>query len=210
MALTLDGAVAQLGHRHSPKRRSAASRLRRLAGPAAGPALMEALQREVRDARTWETQYQIVMALGTCGHRAALGMLRDLAQRPFEATTVYVALGDAVVRLSAPDGTVDSLRWCLGAGTPMLADGALRAVAVQRLTLDGATIDHVLDFLGPLDPLDGLRFWAAVAAAGWTGPRVRGFLQECMAGPRADVADAATSSLQGKYLTQAVSFGASC
>ncbi|MFF2147464.1 HEAT repeat domain-containing protein [Kitasatospora sp. NPDC058190] len=197
----MDEAVTQLGHRLSPKRRSAATRLRRLADPTAGPSLLEALKLEVRDARTWETQYQIVMALGMCGHRPALGLLRDLAQRPFKATMVYVALGDAIVRLSAPKDTASSLRWCLDTGTPMLADGALRAVAMQRLPLDTATIDHVLDFLSPLDPQDGRRFWAAAAAAGWPGPRVRKFLQECAAGPRTDVADAATSSLQGKYQT---------
>ncbi|MEV6973227.1 hypothetical protein [Kitasatospora sp. NPDC093806] len=73
MASTLDKAVEQLGHRLSPKRRSAATRLRRLADPAAGPPLLEALEREVRDSRTWETQYQMVMALGMCGHRPALG-----------------------------------------------------------------------------------------------------------------------------------------
>lgn len=165
---------------------------------------MEALQREVRDARTWETQYQVVMALGMCGHRPALGLLRDLAQRPFKANMVYVALGDAIVRLSAAEDAADSLRWCLDGGTPMLADGALRAVAMQQLPLDSATIDHVLDLLDPLGPHDGLRFWAAAAAAGWTGPRVRAFLQECAAGPRADVANAATSSLQGKYQTYSI------
>ncbi|MFJ8828263.1 HEAT repeat domain-containing protein [Streptomyces sp. NPDC102467] len=201
MALTLDEAVAQLGHRLSPKRRSAATRLRRLADPAAGPALLEALQQEVRDARTWETQYQMVMALGVCGHQPSLGLIRELAQRPFEATMVYVALGDAVIRLSAPEDAAQSLRWCLEAGIPMLADGALRAVAMRRFPLDGATIDYVLDFLDPLDPHDGRRFWVAAAAAGWTGPRVTEFLQGCAAGPRADVASAATSSLQGKYQT---------
>ncbi|WP_406195514.1 HEAT repeat domain-containing protein [Kitasatospora sp. NBC_01560] len=203
MALTLDEAVAQLGHRLSPKRRSAAARLRRLADPAAGPSLVEALQREVRDTRTWETQYQLVMALGACGHRPALGLVRELAQRPFEATMVYTSLGDAVIRLSTPDETPHSLRWCLEAGTPMLAAGALRAVAMERLALDSATIDYVLDVLDPLDPHDGLRFWAAAAAAGWAAPRVTEFLQGCAAGPRADVAMAATASLQGEYRTYA-------
>ncbi|WP_030558213.1 hypothetical protein [Kitasatospora aureofaciens] len=174
MALTLDEAVEQLGHRLSPKRRSAATRLRRLADPVAGPPLLDALEREVRDPRTWETQYQMVMALGMCGHRP---------------------------RLSAPEATADSLRWCLDSGTPMLADGALRAVAMQRLRPDTTTIDHVLDLLGPLGPHDGLRFWAAAAAAGWPGPRVQEFLRDCAAGPRTDVASAAASSLRGKYQT---------
>ncbi|MFC8716166.1 HEAT repeat domain-containing protein [Kitasatospora sp. NPDC057198] len=204
MALTLDEAVAQLGHRLSPKRRSAALRLRRLADPAAGPPLLEALQREVRDVRTWETQYQLVMALGECGHRPALGLIKELARRPIEATMVYVALGDAVIRLSPPEETARSLRRCLESGTPMLADGALRAVAMRRLPLDAAAIDHLLDFLAPLAPYDGRRFWAAAAAAGWTGPRVTEFLRACAAGPQAVVADAATSSLRGEYRTYSV------
>ncbi|MER7770771.1 HEAT repeat domain-containing protein [Kitasatospora sp. NPDC096140] len=201
MALTLDQSVEQLGDRQSAKRRSAARRLRRLAQPVAGPPLLEALEHEVQDRRTWETQYEIVMALGMCDHRPALGPLRELARASFDATMVYVALGDAIVRLSTPEDTDDALRWCLNSGTPSLADGALRAVAMQRLHLDAQTIDHLLDCLGPLEPNDGLRFWAAAAAAGWSGPRVREFLEACAAGPRADVADAAASSLQGKYQT---------
>ncbi|MEU9047714.1 MULTISPECIES: hypothetical protein [unclassified Kitasatospora] len=52
------------------------------------------------------------------------------------------------------------------------------------------------------DPFDEFnRFWAAAAAAGWPGPRVQEFLRDCAASPRADVASAAVSSLQGKYQT---------
>ncbi|MGV9938520.1 HEAT repeat domain-containing protein [Streptomyces sp. NPDC003401] len=199
MPLTWDEAVARLAHGRSPGRRSAARRLRRLADPAAGPSLLEALRREADDPRTWETQYEMVMALGVCGHRPALGFLRELARRPYEATMVYVALGDAVVRLSAPEDTAGALRWCLDSGTPLLADGALRAVAAQRLCPDPATVDHVLDFLAPLDPHDGLRFWAAAAAVEWPGPRVGEFLRACAAGPRADVAEAAAASLRGEH-----------
>ncbi|MFI6587734.1 HEAT repeat domain-containing protein [Embleya sp. NPDC050493] len=201
MAPTTDEAVEQLGDARSSRRRSAATRLRRLAQPAAGPPLLDALQREVRDHRTWETQYQMVMALGACGHRPALDPLRELARRHFDATMVYVALGDAIVRLSTPEDPAGALLWCMDSGTAALADGALRAVAMQRLRLDSQTVDRVLDFLRPLEPHDGLRFWAAAAAAGWSGPRVREFLQGCAAGPRADVADAAASSLQGRYQT---------
>ncbi|MCY0931831.1 hypothetical protein OTB20_37765 [Streptomyces sp. H27-H1] len=76
------------------------------------------------------------MALGACGHRPALGLIRELAQRPFEATMVYAALGDTIIRLSTPDETAHSLRWCLETNIPMLAGGALRAVAVRRPLLD--------------------------------------------------------------------------
>ncbi|MFC8594148.1 HEAT repeat domain-containing protein [Streptomyces atroolivaceus] len=200
--LTLDEAVAQLDDRSSAKRRAAAKRLRKLAVTAAGPALLLALQREVLDLRTWETQYQMAMALGACGHRPAVPFLSDLTQRPLEATMVYVALGDSIVRLrGAEEGVSVPVRWCLDSGTPMLADGALRAVAMLRAVPDPETVDYILDFLAPLNSHDGLRFWAAAAAAGWPGERVRAFLERCEAGPRTDVADAAATSLEGKYQT---------
>ncbi|MEW1547972.1 HEAT repeat domain-containing protein [Streptomyces tsukubensis] len=120
-ALTPDEALALLGHRLSPKRRSAARRLGRLADPVAGPALLEALEREVRNPRTWETQYEIVMALGTCGHRPGLDVLRELARRPFDADAVYAALGYSIVRLSTTEDVADSLKSCLGSGSPLLA-----------------------------------------------------------------------------------------
>ncbi|MFD6279760.1 HEAT repeat domain-containing protein [Streptomyces sp. NPDC060209] len=200
--LTLDEAVGQLDDRSSVRRRAAAKRLRRLAATTAGSSLLRALQREVRDLRTWETQYQMVMALGACDHRPAVPFLSDLAQRPLDATGVYVACGDSIVRLrGAEEGTSAPVRWCLDSGTPMLADGALRAVAMLRSVPDPETVDYILDFLAPLQSHDGLRFWAAAAAAGWPGERVHAFLERCAAGPRADVADAAASSLEGKYQT---------
>ncbi|MFD9722604.1 HEAT repeat domain-containing protein [Streptomyces sp. NPDC059072] len=200
--MTFDEAVVQLDDRSSAKRRAAAKRLRKLAVAATGPSLLRALQREVLDVRTWETQYQMVMALGACDHRPAVPFLSELAQRPPEATGVYAALGDSIVRLrGADEGVSDPVRWCLDSGTPILADGALRAVAMLRAVPDPETVDYVLDFLAPLHSHDGLRFWAAAAAAGWPGERVRAFLEGCVAGPRTDVADAAATSLEGKYQT---------
>ncbi|WP_329275132.1 HEAT repeat domain-containing protein [Streptomyces sp. NBC_00691] len=200
--LTLDAALVQLDHRASAKRRAAAGRLRRLAVTTAGPSLLRALRREVLDPRTWETQYEMVMALGACDHRPAVPFLSELAQRPMEHTSVYAALGDSIVRLrGAEEGVSAPVRWCLSLGTPQLTDGALRAVAMLRAVPDPETVDLVLDRLVPLRPHDGLRFWAAAAAAGWPGERVRAFLESCAAGPRTDVADAAATSLEGTYQT---------
>ncbi|MGW1759311.1 HEAT repeat domain-containing protein [Streptomyces mirabilis] len=197
MALTLEKAIIQLSDRASAKRRSAAKRLGKLADETAGPALLHALQREIGDRRTWETQYEMIMALGACGYRTAVGFLAELAQEPTDATALHLALGDSIVRLRSPqEGFAAPLEWCLDRGDPSLVDGALRAVAALCAVLDAGTVDRILDFLDPLDPYDGLRYWAAVAATEWPGDRVRTFLESCAAGPRADVADAAATSLE--------------
>ncbi|MGY5007207.1 HEAT repeat domain-containing protein [Streptomyces sp. 900105755] len=203
MALPLEKALIQLSDRASAKRRSAAKRLGKLADETAGPALLHALQREIRDRRTWETQYEMIMAIGACGYRPAIGFLAELAQEPTDATALHLALGDSIVRLRSPqDGFAAPLEWCLGRGDPSLVDGALRAIAALRAVLDAGTVDRVLDFLDQLDPYDGLRYWAAVAAVEWPGDRVRTFLESCAGGPRKDVADAATTSLEKRHQGQ--------
>ncbi|MEU2528951.1 hypothetical protein ACIQGA_17140 [[Kitasatospora] papulosa] len=70
-----------------------------------------------------------------------------------------------------------------------------------RLALDEETVTDVLDFVEARSPQDGIYFWPAVAAAGWSGQRVHAFLTSCVSGPRSDVAEAATSSLAGSYGT---------
>ncbi|MEV7238978.1 HEAT repeat domain-containing protein [Streptomyces sp. NPDC051020] len=199
MALSADEAINQLGDRTSAKRRSAAKRLNKLAYGAAGPELLRALRREVGHPRTWETQYEMVMALAACKYRPAIEFLTELAQRPTEDTALRLALGNSIVQLrSAEEGFAAPLRWCMDQGDPSLLDGALRAVAENHAPLDTETVDRVLGFLDPLDPYDGLRYWAAVAAAQWPDDRVRTFLKSCVAGPRADVAAAAATSLASR------------
>src|SRR5689334_9509712 len=99
---SLSEGIALLSYRGTAKRRAGAKMLRKLRDVGAGPALLHALQIELEDPRAWETHYQMVMALGECGYREALPFLRELASQQLWATMVYVGVGDAIVRLSAP------------------------------------------------------------------------------------------------------------
>ena len=171
-----------------------------LADARAAPAVRTALAQEVRDPRTWETQYQMIMALGATGDEADVQVLKALALDEREATMVNMALGDALVRLGGwQSGTRTTLDWCLDQSVDLLDDGALRAVAMLRLPLDQAAVERILNHVKAEEPQSHLRFWPSVAAAGWQGPCVRQFLETCAAGPRADVAEAAALALQGRY-----------
>jgi HEAT repeat protein len=90
----------QLKDKKSTKRRSAAKKLRKIADINAGRYLLDALKEEIKDARTWETQYQMIMAIGECDFKEALPFLLNLSTKNFESTMVYVAIGDSIVRLS--------------------------------------------------------------------------------------------------------------
>ena len=89
----------QLSDSKSARRRSAAKKLRKSGDPDSGPALLVALKNELRDQRTWETQYQMIMALGQCQHTEATEFLEALS-REGRIESVQTAIGDALFRLS--------------------------------------------------------------------------------------------------------------
>ncbi len=96
----LDEAIALFSHSQSKKRVSGAKRLRKLADPAGGPALLAALRHELLDPRTWEPKYHMILTLGFVGHTEALPLLWEMAGMETEHTIIYSGLGDAIVRLS--------------------------------------------------------------------------------------------------------------
>jgi group I intron endonuclease len=207
----IQAAIGLLKHTNSPRRRTGARQLCRLQAPEAGPALLDALQWEVRDWRTWKTQYHMILALGECEYCEALPFLWELAAREFEASMVYVALGDAIVRLGrseANDGT--PIYAIMETGNEMLIDGAFRAMAMLHMVPDQQTIDHILDLASPMageadltspsaTRVD-LRFWVAAAAPGWPGRKVRQFLETCLLIGDDQLRHAAQAALQRKYL----------
>ncbi len=201
MPLTLAEAVGQLADRSSAKRRSAAKRLRVLADPAAGPALLDALRTEIADPRTWETQYQMIMALGACHHAPAVELLEQLAEQQDDYSMVGVALGDALVRIEwATNHTLATVDRYMPTGPPGVIDGTFRAIAILHLVPDDKLIDRVIAFAGRLGLTDSLRYWVAAAAAGWTGPQVETYLRSCLASSRTDLTEVATASLAGTHL----------
>lgn len=82
MALTFHAALKQLEDVKSAKRCSAAKALRKMGNPAAGPALLTALEQGMQGSHTWETRYHLAMALGACHYGPALTTLQDIAQTP--------------------------------------------------------------------------------------------------------------------------------
>ncbi|MCH8862605.1 MAG: HEAT repeat domain-containing protein [Proteobacteria bacterium] len=142
----------------------------------------------------------MIMAIGECKYREALPFLEELSGRKFEATMVYLALGDALLRLSfRHENDVSRALEFMDGDNPMLIDGALRAIAVLRMLPKENEIKSMVAFARALSLDDGRRFWVAAAAAGWVMPEVREFLSECAESPRQDLQEAAEYSLAGKY-----------
>ena len=153
--------VAQLGDPKSAKRRSAAKKLRKLGDPGAGPALLEALEKELRDRRTWETQYQMVMALGYCLYQGASDFLESLSHDD-QNEVVRTAIGDALFRLSGgAGGDLSRAVSFVDRGDPELIHGAFQAMAMERVIPDDeGQARRLLDYACSLEL--GENDWAAI------------------------------------------------
>jgi hypothetical protein len=209
--LKLMEALELLQNSKSLKRESAAKRLRKMCILESGEALLQALQKEVKDKRTWSTQYHLIAALGIVGYQESLPFLRDLTSREVYATILYLALGDAIFRLSLRKKPVAEV-WeeVLQTRNAMFLNGALRAIALLKLVPNDATIqsiisvasqpEHVDDVQGYPGDKSGLRYWVAVASASWKTELVNDFLSECLLISNTSLKHAAESALKRKYV----------
>jgi len=197
----LTSLIEQLGNKNSAKRRSAALKLRKLGNPAAGPALLDALKNELNDPRTWETQYQMIMALGNSGHTEAIPLIDILVHEKFYGRTmVLVAVGDAFVRLSrTSDVDAAPLLKILSIDNyGALHDGALRAVAMLRMRFSAVETNDIIRAVDS-SGIESRKFWLIAACPGWIGSDVDHFVEQCLSSTREDIRRAAADAKVKKY-----------
>lgn len=193
----LEELIKQLADTRSPRRRAAAKRLRKEGDSSAVPALLTALEREVSDRRSWETQYHMIMALAECAQSVEpIAMYRHVLSLDLEPM-VHLAASDAIVRAS-PDLNRDVIAALVSGSLPR-AEGAIRALAIKQRVPSQPTIEAVLQFVG--DPAHKqARFWAVAATPGWPRTIVGPFLERSLIADDADTRRAAQAALEGRYI----------
>lgn len=199
--------IEQLSHKSSPKRRAAAKKLRKLKAKEAGSALLAALQIELKDKRTWETQYQMIMALGELGYIESLDFLTQLAEQEFEATMVYVAIGDTIARLIyQKEGNINFVIDLLNSKPeqPLFIDGLIRAIAIAKLVPSLDDIDKLILYANQTDTNSNHKAWIATAAAGWSGDKVTNFLNNCLDSKNEQLIKAAQAAIAKKYINWSI------
>lgn len=192
--------MEQLRDKKSQKRRSAAKKLRKLKDIDAGPYLLAALENELNDERTWETQYQMIMAIGECDYKPALPFLNGFLKQDNKATMLYVAIGDAIVRLSTENerdtATIFKL---IDIGNEALIEGAFRAMAMLKMIPGDSEIEKIINYVAAKDLNQGIHFWIVAAAPGWSGSIVEEYLNYCERSPREEIINAVALARKGKY-----------
>ncbi|MGL1956834.1 MAG: hypothetical protein OCD00_05895 [Colwellia sp.] len=195
----------------SKKRESGAKKLRKLESIEAGEALLNTLKNELDDKRTWSTQYHLILAIGHSKYEPALTFLKELVQQDFEATIIYMALGDSIFRLSILSNSVEtSLEEIHRLNDYRIFDGAYQALAMLKLIPDDKSIKQIISIaqdpkgteLVKTHPNDqvGLRKWVASASAGWKNELKDDFLIECDQLGDQHLLMAVEGSRKGKYV----------
>ncbi len=198
--LALNEIMDQLRDKKSSKRRAAAKKLRKLKDVKAGLSILDALETELKDVRTWETQYQMIMAIGECGYKPALPFLNELAKRNFEATMVYVAIGDSIVRLSLEsEKNACPILKLIDTGNEMLINGAFRAMAMLKIVPSPSHIEKIINYVAKRELNQGIHFWVVAAASGWSGSKVGKYLDYCAKSPREEITSAVALARNNKY-----------
>ena len=183
-------AIELLSNSKSKKRESGAKKLRKLESLDAGPALIQALEKEIQDKRTWSTQYHLILAIGHSGFMEALQILMELAQQEFEATIIYMGLGDSIFRLSVlSKSNEETLNAIYSFDKFRRTYGAFRALALMKLLPKDNVIKRIIEIgsdpkgaeivQGYPDDETGLRKWVASASAGWKAELKNEFLADC-------------------------------
>ena len=138
----LNDLIKKLQSPKSSQRRTAAKKLRKIGNHDSCSALMKALEKELQNKRSWETQYHMVMAIG---QSKCLSMINDL-YRLLASTDlqpmVRVAFGDAIARL---EGNSNFLEKAFQERDIDLLSGALRAMAMEQISLPIDFVDEIID-----------------------------------------------------------------
>ena len=195
--------IEDLSDSKSAKRRSAAKKVGKLGLIEAGDSLFSAWKKEQQDQRTWETQGEMINALGKLGYKKAQDEIYRICKENVEHDMVTIMSARAYVRLTRnsiedSEPVLDLLSFAKFS----VATGVFDALGFDRMVFDEDEISSILKYAiefsyekGFGDPRRGL----IVAAAGWRGSEVSKFLESCLSSSYKVISEAAEKSLRGEY-----------
>jgi len=199
-----DELILLLRNHSFSRRRDAVIRIRKSKDRSLGIPLFDAFKREPKSQSNWENQYHMIMALSEMEYRPAFPYLRELSREKFEATILYTALGEALIRLGRLyDNDPTPLYEILGRDNFILLDGAFRGVTRFNICFERRVIRDIIDFARTLrDP--GAETFERYASGGadpeWQSPHLLKYLLSAMDDPCPETSKAAMKVLYSGYL----------
>ncbi|MBK9563900.1 MAG: hypothetical protein IPO37_01450 [Saprospiraceae bacterium] len=164
-------------------------KIRKIKDPIYCPLLLDALSTEIHK-NTWETQYQIIMAIGETKCHNALEFLYSILNIKLEPM-VRLALSDAITRIEQDDSFLIN---AIELKDKELVEGAIRAIALEHKKLSNSKILKLLNFLESINDTETV-FWLAAGAPGWDHSEIKANLIKWAESENYDLSRAAKSAL---------------
>jgi hypothetical protein len=190
--MTTDEIIEKLNSKKSPDRRRGAKEIGKLKIHDLGKELYQKYLIEKLDSRTWETQYEMIKALGNINYKNAFSEIEQIVQKNIPHDMITIAAGTAYVQLkrkSINDG--NPVLELLVFGSVSLIHGAFLALAVDQMIPGNDEIKKILslskdinkhkDRIGHEYGLVDSRRYLAIACANWKTELTKDFLNHCIA-----------------------------
>lgn len=198
--------VQLLASKQTGKVRKAAVLLQKNALPEMEDIIIEALQNEIINNKSWETQSELIKCIGINNYKKASYILESIAEKNVEYDMVTISVGTALIRTKkAEQNDVSELLKRLKTMKYSLGYGMLDALGYDKMLPNNDDINMIIkstwDFginreKGFVDPRYGL----AAACAGWDKEIVKDFLTHCITTGDVPLKYVSENSLKSKYV----------
>ncbi|MHC5037048.1 MAG: hypothetical protein ACYTHM_07020, partial [Planctomycetota bacterium] len=169
------------------RRKKAVLRIRKMRDMSFCPFLLDALKNEPFGRNQWETPYHLIKTLTEFHYTPAYSHLHRLSFREFNATILYTALGEALIRLGRNyENDPSPLFDIMDRGNFILLDGAFRAVTLLHIRFAADVVEDILAFLAQLEEEgteDYQKYFSNGGDPGWKSPSISRFIVQYLDDP---------------------------
>lgn len=186
-----------------PRIKKAAKKIAKEKLDAYEESLLCALKAIIDKPKSWEAQCEVIKAIGVVGSEQSLPYLKELAEREFSATTLYINLGFSICLLEdISNNKLDYTLSILGEPNDLLLSGFCAAIWYAGFTPGEAEMVEIMNAVvgrdqnekGVLTP----RCYIAAVAYSWPPELTRNFLEKCAESLSTVLVEVANDSLTGK------------
>jgi hypothetical protein len=189
--MTVDEVKEKLLSKKSADRLSAAKRISKERIIELADQIFAAYTKEKQDKRTWESQSEMIKALGVLDYKPALPDIEKIVRQNIPHDMITMNAATAFVQLIRKNiHDAQPVLELLNFGSTSVIAGALRALAIDKMLPPKNEIEEILKIswdinkhkdrlgheFGFIDP----RIYSAVACAGWDLELTKEFLNHCI------------------------------
>jgi hypothetical protein len=208
--MTTEEKKTKLHSTKSADRKRAAKEIGKLNLTDLGDDLYQAYLKETKDKRTWETQVEMILALGQLDYKNALSEMDTIIKANNPHDMITYAAAQTYVRLKRKSlSDASPVLELLQFGGLSTVSGCLNPLGYDKMQPDESQIKELIKYTWDLnkhkdyepgygDP----RYGIAAACAGWDRQLTKDFLEHCLATANGDtpLEYVSENSLKGKYV----------